>query len=867
MMTVLDKKIEIHGPDAFREAIQAAVAPLSLSVVHESRFDPISVSSRILEGGADYYVLDVSEYVFDNPSREGTDELKERLKEAMSEADPKSLVLSASYFKDGPSENGRTNSLLKRLYFDLCCMSPGIDLLSGIRYPNPDALSEDSKESLPQKVKETFGLKFSGILDDFTLDYSLENGTIKASIALGKTLADRPKSEFRFAFYIIKDSKVLKKIGPSPEDHIEEEVTEPGAYLIQGYVYCRKNSAYVRSDVRFHVTEELEKEFEGFLEAPAEDPGQLRIEKMKAPFQDFLVVGGFGDVSLESLAEEYGLGSSVKAGDATCYSDSIRSCDGRRLILSGFIKDQGRVRFADEPGFPEDLDKQPGSYSYVEITDDTIQISNDLLGFSHIWYHLSGKRYIVSNRYSLLVKAMKELGLKPEMDWGMAFAQMSNMSSFVYHQAISHDMCVKGVSLLPINRTIRIIEGSPLVSYNSIAEVLDSKVSLDYDRYEEMRKEALREVKDNICAAIDDPRFDLMVDLTGGMDSRLIYGLLTGMPGTKPKVLVNTRGSADNADVRIATKVNSLCKYDYDSVPEDKSICSFAEADALYREHNMGQLFSHGSNAYRTSKLRCKLNGGAGDALCRSVYSRHLYGTPAEYARDAEGMCRHFMTWMASTKLFGDPDAGMDVQRILEKELRSLPGASPMERMERMYLFFRNPTHFDPYLDYIANVMHWMPLQSRALLALNHQTHDIVRGIKLELDLLEDVNPALLYLDFEREQDNIDRKHYQELFPSDNPWIASMCPDTDTMDMRTEAQAAKKIKLLNKKDPLLNDPELINRLLENDLRVLSKLGINRTACIALYYWMKGPNSKGKILFAYNKVASALDQARLCGILP
>ncbi len=221
MMTVLDKKIEIHGPDAFREAIQAALAPLSLSVVHESRFDPISVSSRILEGGADYYVLDVSEYVFDNPSREGTDELKERLKEAMSEADPKSLVLSASYFKDGPSENGRTNSLLKRLYFDLCCMSPGIDLLSGIRYPNPDALSEDSKESLPQKVKETFGLKFSGILDDFTLDYSLENGTIKASIALGKTLADRPKSEFRFAFYIIKDSKVLKKIGPSPEDHIE----------------------------------------------------------------------------------------------------------------------------------------------------------------------------------------------------------------------------------------------------------------------------------------------------------------------------------------------------------------------------------------------------------------------------------------------------------------------------------------------------------------------------------------------------------------------------------------------------------------------------------------------------------------------
>jgi hypothetical protein len=31
--------------------------------------------------------------------------------------------------------------------------------------------------------------------------------------------------------------------------------------------------------------------------------------------------------------------------------------------------------------------------------------------------------------------------------------------------------------------------------------------------------------------------------------------------------------------------------------------------------------------------------------------------------------------------------------------------------------------------------------------------------------------------------------------------------------------------------------------------------------------MRGPNSKGKILFAYNKVASALDQARLCGILP
>jgi len=863
-MTVLDRTIEIHGPEAFRKAMRAAIEPLSLTVMQESNFDPESVSSRISERKADYYVLDISEYIYKRPTGAESDKLEGILKEALSKADPKSIILSVSYFADGPSENDRSNSLLKRLYFDFCCMSPGINLLSGTRYRSPGSICEDD---LPQKVKDLFNMEFAGILDDFTLDYSLENGTIKASITLGKTLSDCPSSEFRYAFYIIKDSQVLKRIGPAKESSIEEKITDPGAYLVQGYVYCGKQSTYVRSDVRFHVTKDLEKEFEKFLEAPAEDPGQIEIEKRKAPFQDFLVVGGFGDVSLKSLMDEYGLGSSVKSGDATCMSSTIRTCDGRKLILSGYVKDGGRIRFADEPGCPENLDKQPGSYSYVEITGDKIQISNDLLGFSHIWYYNSGKRYIVANRYSLIVKAMKELGLKPEMDWGMAFAQMSNMSNFVYHQAISHDMCVKGVSLLPINRTIRVMKGSLFVSYNSIEDVLDAKISLDYDRYGEMRKEALREVKDNICAAIDDPRFDLMVDLTGGMDSRLIYGMLTNMPGTRSKVKVNTRGSADNTDVKIATKVNSLCRYDYDSVPEDKSLCSFAEADALYREHNMGQIFSHGSNTYRTSKLRCKLNGGAGDALCRSVYSRHLYGTPAEYARGTNGMCRHFMTWMASTKLFGDTDAGMDVPGILEKEFKSLPGASPMEKMERMYLFFRNPTHFDPYLDYVANVIHWMPLQSRALMALNHQTHDVVRGIKLELDLLEDVNPALLYLDFEREQDNIDRKHYQELFPSDNPWISSMRPETDTMDMRAEAQAAKKIKLLNKKDPLLNDPELINKLLENDLRVLSKLGVNRTACIALYYWMKGPNSKGKILFAYNKVASALDQARLCGVLP
>src|SRR5699024_1205965 len=310
-------------------------------------------------------------------------------------------------------------------------------------------------------------------------------------------------------------------------------------------------------------------------------PDQLPYTQLDYPHQDFAVVSS----SESHIAEVEGLKQmSVSLGLTletwTTQSERLAVIRGHRrseshenFIFSGMAKGRDRLVFGqDEIELYEKPEITESVGDFVSVTNDNhaISIETDYFGIGKVFYYSDGKFACASNRYHLLLLTLKSLDIELSFDRVKARSNLQAVNQ-PFTQNFSSRMDVRNCYVLPVDQNLTIARGSLNFVDSEIRAVLDgpSDAVPSPLEYKESVERASEEIVSNLRVALTHPRFEsVRVDLTGGMDARLIFAALTHLTEFNAKVGVHTADvpSSPN-DLKISLALTRNYPFGYDEIP------------------------------------------------------------------------------------------------------------------------------------------------------------------------------------------------------------------------------------------------------------------------------------------------------------
>lgn len=340
---------------------------------------------------------------------------------------------------------------------------------------------------------------------------------------------------------------------------------------------------------------------------------------------------------------------------------------------------------------PRTLSSRPdqlgvGNYSFVELTPDRATVTPDPFGMAVCYYSDS----LVTNRLHLAMLA------SPEIDADNAVSCLYNDGGFSF-SFNNFRTPVKNVRILPQGFKLK-VERDGVSAHCSVAN--DQFEILSPDAYWELISAGASEIIDNATAVVDSG-FPVFCDLTGGKDSRIVFGALIAA-GKQKQVTFNTipipTSPGQKADLEIATGLVARYGGSYAGRRPPVGYSQFSVQQNLERRRS--QLF--GSYHWLTpSEVRpvkslsktpaIRMLGGGGE-LYRDYWRPMLFqdSDVSLIASDGnvEAMLRSRVRGSVAQKHF--PRYLPDLLETFEL----LPGGTLNEKLDAHYLNFRNRFHF-----------------------------------------------------------------------------------------------------------------------------------------------------------------------------
>jgi len=879
-MRVTPKKAIVLGSEGFQNLIGVDKVILNFDSVDFVRFTFGAEPSSTV---ADYLLLDITDYVktsIDENMTQVITNLNTQVDNILKDFSGKQVILCQVKFDRGTG-SWKSIDRLNELYF---FMAQKVKNIRKIKIKN--ITGDLTKWTFSQEIVASFCDQLESILK-FDAEIEISNyktivkvsgNTLHAEIRLDDSFP-QVSGPIMYKYMIIKDSKVLFKTEPLETNSFEYELKEDGIYFVQGYVHVNGISTFNRSNVVEYFTPDLISRYEDYLKEGVTDEPDLWIHESPESFQDFVVIISKDNLTQVARAiKEHGLKELHKgsAGEESIYIFGKSALDvekNRKIIFSGFIKQGQRINIGEKEleAVPVgELDNSFGCFSFVDINKKGIvSISSDFCSYSRIFYYKGSDGIVISNHYSLLLSVAKIMKYDISFDYEKALMTLASGIHQFSLQNFSRKMDVKNVLQLPPYHRIKIDQKGMKIEKNEVHNILSSERILSRHEYESLLDQAVSEIEENAAAVLHDDRFSCTYcDLTGGLDSRIVFASVTSLPEYKDKVVINTRGQEENVDVILALKINSMFNFRFADDRDLRFAEDFTISDNFTRDQNLGTIYSHKINPYRLLREKCTLSGGTGDAFARPLYSRHHFGKKGEYCSTVQEFSQHFESTL-SPHIIADSKRTMCVfQKTLNEEMKETPVSSILEKFDKLYFSYRSSYHFDPLVDYSTGYLIWMPLQSRTLFELNHLTHDAFRGIKLQLDVIKRINPLFLHIPF---ADDLDTNEYlsmkDELVPSNSSLEMINIKTEDISEQWREAnrrRAAKTIGTHFEKDG--NMDSAMKDKLHNKLKIILKVNngfFSKKMGIALFYHItERLDSQYKSVVIYNKISSILDQIKL-----
>ena len=519
-----------------------------------------------------------------------------------------------------------------------------------------------------------------------------------------------------------------------------------------------------------------------------------------------------------------------------------------------------------------------GNYNLVFAGKDALRISTDYFNFSRWFYIDCEEFFIICNRYHLLLLFLRHMGIKLQINKRKAVITLSTVDVQFLLQNFSRKMDVERVFQLANDTTLRLTSSGWHWESSDFGRVLKKHEVFHENIYLALLKKASEEIKRNVRAGLESPEFKYVtVDLSGGLDSRLVYGALTAIKreDTK-KVRIISNDVAGSHDLQIATEINSIYGFEYDDLPAKIQTIPFEEADSIARSFYLGTYYSYFPFSTKIiGNNTLNINGACGEILARPYLARKYFDKIAIDV-DAESLASYLWHDFAANIEVADEESESDFISLIAEELNQYPVKTVLEAYDRLYLQNRHAYHFDEGIRYQYIRKAWMPLQSKTAFKLHHMTFEFFKSIKLQLDLIGSINPLLLAIRFDSERDNRDYEQLRKELAPVSPILSDIriCGknDRERWENARKKKNASTIRLqaaVSEKGTLLvgqkNAPEYEMVLLKDSLRELLQREpyIQKRCGLALYYYInQNADNRRKIRYYYNKVTSLLDQIRI-----
>lgn len=357
------------------------------------------------------------------------------------------------------------------------------------------------------------------------------------------------------------------------------------------------------------------------------------------PYNDFLLIDGPDVNSLyeqcHAFSKRHAL--KIKAVEGSVgtllIADQIDGTSEFPYAFSGSCFSDGRLVYGsrDVESINSIIREEPvGNYNWVSKSDSGFSCGTDYFGVSKIYYIQGDGVALIGNSYHLLLLLARDVGIPLNIDREKASSILVFANIQIFHQNYTHRMDVNPVMMLPADKVASISGGVIKLSDSSLANALSSPSDYDPAAYRDLLDKAKGEILDNVKSVLDHAAFEhVIVDLSGGLDSRLVFCALTNFPEYKIKIRINSLYSAAGPDdLIVAQEVASLYDYEFDDLERIVSPMPGKNMAGSYWSHNLGVYYSYTPpyvSAYIPGTAR--LTGAYGEVCARPYYARGLFGT------------------------------------------------------------------------------------------------------------------------------------------------------------------------------------------------------------------------------------------------
>lgn len=597
--------------------------------------------------------------------------------------------------------------------------------------------------------------------------FSLQTKIVDSTIYCAIQTARQPDDQFYF--YLMKDGAIVHRSDWTSETEFSKPLEEPGNYYVQAHLKRNESNTLKRSGSIFFKTQSCSSELKTrWREEELREISAPNLYTLTEPFSSFLIhyidskhqgadiLAAEVDSNLRKTQNVNLTNGSLKLYQfsAPLNSSSIMLLSGTAICKSRFIFGESDV--SDDLA-AEDFNGSIGNFTIVTHRGERVSVQTDYFGFSKTYYYKDESNTFLSNSYHLLLRALKVAGIELHIDHEIALPKLNYVGLQPFYQNFSRRMDVKGCICLPIDKYIYFDNEGMHITDKPIASILHDGREVSNEEYSELLESARQEIISNLDLVAKNPKFEkIIVDVSGGMDSRLVFSAVTNLPEHREKIVINsqdTRGAPD--ELNVALTINSKYGYKYDETAETIFMPPPRSLYENISSYYLGTYYSFNYSNLKTERPgTIRITGFGGEIVARPYFARLHFNSELD-TDHVDNFAEQYFEKFGYLSIFGtNSEIHTSNKKTFSEELKLLPRSNALEKFDIHYLYYRNGLHCSDSLRADISGPEFAILQSKSAFELKTRCFSKHKSVKLQLDLMNVLNPFLAQYPYESDMDN-----------------------------------------------------------------------------------------------------------------
>lgn len=392
-----------------------------------------------------------------------------------------------------------------------------------------------------------------------------------------------------------------------------------------------------------------------------------------------------------------------------------------------------------------DIQHRTGNFTYFKISDKRIQACHDLFGQGTLFYYQNDKIQLATNRAHLaaIILNIMDSDYKLNTPFITSFVLLSYLFK---DQSFNDETPIKNLFYCDLDESIE---------FDITGMHVKARPNLDITpkKYKEYLQKGIEEIRNNISAiehfAVDK---QVIVDVTGGKDSRLLLAACINNPALCDKMKINTQDLKNSDDFPISLKIASIFDLSYlDQLSCTHSKISIVTGLKICRSYLMG-LYNRIPQRFAKATFGLAQNIVHLSGDCGELYRDYLVKsiTSDKDITFGEFMDHYFDLTGFKNKL--GPQEIENMKKYIKVSLKKFADEPLSSARQSYYEHQRLRKHFGlKLLAFYANHPHYSPIQSKNLYCASRclDKQDFASA-RLLYDAVNQMNATLASIEFDK---------------------------------------------------------------------------------------------------------------------